>query len=121
MWGQFLYKTATMTKNEQVMMVLELILYFMLHRMQVLGATNYSHWGGHDGLQECLRTDPQVANELLEFAKDRIRSFTHIGTTDQLYPSIESAAASLGLPLDGPAYSGGEVRRAVNPSCCSCS
>ena len=50
-----------------------------------------------------------MASELLDFAKDRIRSFMHIGTTDQLYPSFESAAASLGLPLDGPAYGGGEV------------
>jgi len=76
--------------------------------LQVLGATNYSHWEGHDGLQECIRTDPAVARELLDSAKDRIRSFTHMGTTDQLYPSFESAAASLGLPLDGPAYGGGE-------------
>jgi hypothetical protein len=33
-----------------------------------------------------------------------------VGATDRLFESVESAAASLGMPLDGPAYGAGEVR-----------
>lgn len=50
-----------------------------------------------------------MLQELLEMAKKRLRTFSHVGTTEQLLPSIESCAASLGMRLDGPAYAGGEV------------
>ncbi|KIY96433.1 hypothetical protein MNEG_11528 [Monoraphidium neglectum] len=78
---------------------------------QVLGLTNYSHWPKAEQLRHCARSNPAVADELKAFALQRLRTFSHVGTTDQLFPSVESCAASLGLPLDGHAYQGGgEVR-----------
>lgn len=48
--------------------------------------------------------------ELLDFGLKRIEKFVHVGTTEKLYPSVESAAASLQMPLGGTAYGAGEVR-----------
>jgi hypothetical protein len=50
------------------------------------------------------------AEELLEFGLKRIERFVHVGTTEKLHPSVESAAASLQMPLGGTAYGAGEVR-----------
>jgi hypothetical protein len=50
------------------------------------------------------------AEELLDFGLKRIEAFVHVGTTEKLYPSVESAAASLQMPLGGAAYGAGEVR-----------
>jgi hypothetical protein len=36
-----------------------------------------------------------------------------VGTTEKLYPSMESAAASLKMPLGGTAYGAGEVGQRV--------
>lgn len=52
----------------------------------------------------------RAADELLEFALKRVDRFEHVGTTEKLYPSVESAAASLKMPLGGTAYGAGEVR-----------
>jgi hypothetical protein len=49
--------------------------------------------------------------DLAHIAKKRLRTFSHVGTTEQLFESVESCAGSLGMPLDGPAYAGGEVSR----------
>lgn len=51
-----------------------------------------------------------TTEELLEFGLKRIEKFEHVGTTEKLYPSVESAAASLQMPLGGTAYGAGEVR-----------
>lgn len=51
-----------------------------------------------------------AADELLEFALKRIERFEHVGTTEKLFPSVESAAAALKMPLVGSAYGAGEVR-----------
>jgi hypothetical protein len=58
-----------------------------------------------------------VADELLEFALKRIERFEHVGTTEKLFPSVESAAAALKMPLGGTAYGAGEVRlhKALRP------
>lgn len=53
------------------------------------------------------------AEELLEFGLKRIEKFEHVGTTEKLYPSVESAAASLHMPLGGTAYGAGEVSGSV--------
>jgi len=50
------------------------------------------------------------AEELLQFGLKRIERFEHVGTTEKLMPSVESAAASLKMPLGGTAYGAGEVR-----------
>ncbi|KAI8474343.1 MAG: hypothetical protein J3K34DRAFT_138880 [Monoraphidium minutum] len=86
---------------------------------QVLGLTNYSHWEKAAQLRDCAKHNPKIADDLLAYAKNRLRTFSHVGTTDQLGPSVESCAASLGMPLDGAAYSNtGENRRAAtdNPN-----
>lgn len=75
----------------------------------MLGLTNYSHWEKADDLRQCMLSDTSIGNELLDFALKRIDRFTHVGVTDKLFESIESAAASLNMPLDGPAYGAGEV------------
>lgn len=49
------------------------------------------------------------AEELLQFGLKRIEKFEHIGTTEKLFPSVESAAASLHMPIGGTAYGAGEV------------
>lgn len=85
--------------------------------MQVLGLTNYSHWQGAAGLRACMSRDAAVADELLAFALRRIERFTHVGATDKLVHSVEAAAASLSMALDGPAYGAGEVRRAAAAAC----
>jgi hypothetical protein len=76
---------------------------------QVLGLTNYSHWDKAADMRKCILEDKSIADELLEFAMKRIEKFTHVGTTNSLFESVESAAASLSLPLDGLAYGAGEV------------
>jgi hypothetical protein len=78
---------------------------------QVLGLTNYSHWQGAAQLRSCIVKDAAIGQELLDFALKRIEKFTHVGATDKLFESVESAAASLNMPLDGPAYGAGEVSR----------
>jgi len=63
-------------------------------------------------IQSCYRHLPppsQPQQELTDYAKRRLRTFSHVGTTEQLHPSVESCAASLGMMLDGPAFAGGEV------------
>lgn len=80
----------------------------------MLGLTNYSHWQGASQLRSCMLQDSAISQELLDFALKRIEKFTHVGATDRLFESVESAAAALNMPLDGPAYGAGEVR-----GCCS--
>eukprot|EP00879_Flechtneria_rotunda_P003584 GHRR01003819.1.p1 GENE.GHRR01003819.1~~GHRR01003819.1.p1 ORF type:complete len:560 (+),score=179.50 GHRR01003819.1:87-1766(+) len=77
--------------------------------LQVLGLTNYSHWEHAGDMRMCLLQDNAVAEELLQFALKRIERFTHVGVTDKLFESVESAAASLGMPLNGSAYGAGEA------------
>jgi hypothetical protein len=84
-------------------------------RLQVLGATNYSHWEQSHQLRECLVSDAAATQEMLDFAKKRLHTFAHVGTTDRLNDSFEAAAAGLSLSLAGHAYGGGEVGAA----CCT--
>ncbi|WIA33262.1 hypothetical protein OEZ86_006403 [Tetradesmus obliquus] len=80
--------------------------------MQVLGLTNYSHWQGASQLRSCMLQDSAISQELLDFALKRIQKFTHVGATDRLFESVESAAAALNMLLDGPAYGAGEASSA---------
>lgn len=91
----------------------EPIAHEMLHNgefLQVLGLTNYSHWEKAPDMRRCIFEQKSIADELLQFALQRIERFTHVGTTDQLYDSVESAAASLQMSLDDLGYGAGEVR-----------
>lgn len=80
--------------------------------MQVLGLTNYSHWDKAADMRTCIRQDRSIADELLQFALRRIEKFTHVGTTDKLFESVEAAAAMLQMSLDDLAYGAGEVGHA---------
>ncbi|PNW88282.1 hypothetical protein CHLRE_01g022600v5 [Chlamydomonas reinhardtii] len=75
---------------------------------QVLGITNYSHWGDAGTFRACLSAHPPLSAQLLEVAKSRVRRFTHVGTTDRLFDSAASALVSMGLSIHSPAYSGGD-------------
>jgi hypothetical protein len=55
-------------------------------------------------------SSPSPPQALSDFAQKRLRGFSAVGTTEALHESVESAAAALGMDLDGPAYAGGEVR-----------
>ncbi|GLI61460.1 hypothetical protein VaNZ11_003852 [Volvox africanus] len=75
---------------------------------QVLGITNYSHWGDAGGFRACLLRYDHLRSQLLEVAKNRVQHFTHVGTTDRLHESAASALVSMGLSVDSPAYGGGD-------------
>jgi hypothetical protein len=75
--------------------------------LQVLGLTNYSHWTPAPQLRACLFGRPDVARELLGVAEQRLARFTHVGSTGRLKESVEAAAAALGAPLLGTAFSPG--------------
>jgi hypothetical protein len=90
--------------------------------LQVLGLTNYSHWPHAGALRGCLIADGEsgedgggeggggVAAALLQRAKELLRAFAHVGTTEALPDSVEAAAAALGMDLSDLAYAAGEAR-----------
>ncbi len=63
--------------------------------MQVLGLSNYSHWDKAEQMRDCILAEPEVASEMLEFAKKRVRRFAHAGTTDMLH-EVRPSARSFG-------------------------
>lgn len=73
-----------------------------------MGLTNYSHWGSAGEMRHCMQAHPDVEAAMLGFAQRRMRTFTHVGTTDRLYESAAAVAAAMDRPLSGPAYGGGE-------------
>jgi hypothetical protein len=75
--------------------------------LQVLGLTNYSHWDRAPALRACAFGRPDVARELLGVARARLGKFAHVGSTGRLKDSVEAAAASIGAPLLGTAFSPG--------------
>jgi hypothetical protein len=75
--------------------------------LQVLGLTNYSHWPQAPQLRACLFGRPEVRRELLDVAEKRLSKFAHVGTTGRLRDSVEAAAAAIGAPLLGSAFSPG--------------
>eukprot|EP00884_Botryococcus_braunii_P009434 jgi/Botrbrau1/18492/Bobra.0072s0071.1 len=72
--------------------------------LQVLGATNYSHWEGAADLRACIRKPGPSAEAVKKAALERLRSFTHVGLQEALDASIVTLAAELGLRLDAPAW-----------------
>lgn len=59
--------------------------------VQVLGITNYSHWGDAGQMRECMWESPVAQSHLLRVASERIKKFFHIGVTDRLYDSVAAA------------------------------
>lgn len=58
---------------------------------QVLGITNYSHWGDAGEMRQCTWADEAVRNRLRDFAVARINKFIHVGSTSLLTQSVEAA------------------------------
>ncbi|GFR48031.1 hypothetical protein Agub_g9863 [Astrephomene gubernaculifera] len=75
---------------------------------QVLGITNYSHWGDAGAFRSCLKSYDSLRDQMLRVAQERVRRFSHVGTTDRLFESAASALVSLGYSTSSPAYSGGD-------------
>ncbi|MEW5297469.1 MAG: hypothetical protein WDW36_000675 [Sanguina aurantia] len=59
---------------------------------QVLGITNYSHWGDAGRMRGCVWDDTATHAHLLGVAQRRVQRFMHVGTTDRLSESVSSAA-----------------------------
>ena len=71
--------------------------------MQVLGATNYTHWKDGHGVRACSGSG-RLQEELQTAAIARLDTFAHVGIMEDLEGSILSLAASMGLKLAGPAW-----------------
>ncbi|MEW5314830.1 MAG: hypothetical protein WDW38_006299 [Sanguina aurantia] len=80
---------------------------------QVLGITNYSHWGDAGRMRGCVWDDTATHAHLLGVAQRRVQRFMHVGTTDRLSESVSSAAAALHMDLESPGYGGDEENTAV--------
>ncbi|KAL6765032.1 hypothetical protein V8C86DRAFT_1223852 [Haematococcus lacustris] len=74
--------------------------------MQVLGVSNYSHWGSAGDTRRCLWADTRLQRKLMEVAKARIDRFLHVGVTDRLFDSVAAAVVGMHFTMAGPAYGG---------------
>ena len=72
--------------------------------MQVLGLSNYSTDPSAADLRQCIKTDQPTAHLALDFAQKRLRSMWHVGTYENLRPSLASLATSWGVDVTGSAY-----------------
>ena len=84
--------------NPHVMSLLEFakhpIAQELIHNgqtFQVLGITNYSHWGDAGDMRRCVWKDEGSRAHLGEFAVARINKFIHVGTTNRLAESVAAA------------------------------
>lgn len=71
--------------------------------LQVLGATNYTHWADAHRVRACSGAG-RLQRQLQEAAIARLGTFAHVGIMEDLDGSMLSLAASMGLKLDGPAW-----------------
>jgi hypothetical protein len=71
--------------------------------LQVLGATNYTHWADAHRVRACSGAG-RLQRQLQEAAIARLSTFAHVGIMEDLDASMLSLAASMGLKLDGPAW-----------------
>lgn len=60
--------------------------------LQVLGITNYSIDPAAGLVRSCFRNNQGAREQLMQFALQRVRNFTHVGTTDRLMESMTSLA-----------------------------
>ena len=76
---------------------------------QVLGITNYSHWGDAAEFRQCFWDSEATRSQLISVALNRIDKFMHVGSTGKLEDSVTAAAAAMKFNLNDLAYIGGEV------------
>ncbi|KAL3153929.1 hypothetical protein ABBQ32_013491 [Trebouxia sp. C0010 RCD-2024] len=73
--------------------------------LQVLGVTTYSHWKLAGPVRQCLHGEPPpIQQVLLSLALKELRRFVHVGVMEMLDESVEALAATLKMPIDGPAW-----------------
>lgn len=79
---------------------------------QVLGLTNYSHWGDAAEMRRCMEHDDYASSHMLEVAQRRLEDFIHVGATNKLKDSVASAAAALHFSLNhGQAFTNEQEKR----------
>jgi hypothetical protein len=78
---------------------------------QVLGITNYSHWGDAAEFRKCVWDSEATRSQLITVATNRIDKFMHVGSTGKLEDSVAAAAAAMKFNLNDLAYVGGEVSK----------
>ena len=66
---------------------------------QVLGITNYSHWGDAGDMRSCVWQSNSVREHMLEIGINRINKFMHVGVTNRLSDSV--AASGVSWPRKG--------------------
>ena len=64
----------------------------VLHTMQVLGLTNYSHWKEAAPVRQCLQGSQTTQKLLSSLALKQLQRFVHVGVMDMLDESIEAIA-----------------------------
>ena len=73
--------------------------------MQVLGLTNYSRDPEAGTLRKCMRDDTVTARMALDFAKERLAMFTHVGTFEGMREHLSAYASKMGIDIDSYAFS----------------
>lgn len=73
--------------------------------LQVLGLTNYSRDPEAGTLRKCIREDEVAARLAVDYAKERLRTFTHVGTFEGMREHLSAYASKMGIDIDSPAYS----------------
>lgn len=73
--------------------------------LQVLGLTNYSRDPEASTLRKCIREDDTTARLAVDYAKERLRTFMHVGTFEGMREHLSAFANKMGIDLDDKAYS----------------
>ena len=56
-------------------------------------------------LRKCMRDDTEVARMALDFAKERLRTFTHVGTFEGMREHLSAYASKMDIDIDTQSYS----------------
>eukprot|EP00892_Ulva_mutabilis_P010571 jgi/Ulvmu1/7887/UM004_0118.1 len=98
--------------NVMYMSLLDFANHFDAHELihngqtlQVLGLTNYSSDPEAGTLRKCMHDDPVAARLAVDYAKERLRTFTHVGTFEGMREHLSAFASKMGIDLDSHAYS----------------
>ena len=70
----------------------------VLHTIQVLGLTNYSHWKEAAPVRQCLQGSQTTQKLLSSLALKQLQRFVHVGVMDMLDESIEAIAVRTHFP-----------------------
>lgn len=74
-------------------------------RFQVLGLSNYSRDAEAGMLRKCIRDDVATARLAVDYAKERLRTFMHVGTFEGMREHLSAFASKMGIDIDQKAYS----------------